>query len=208
MGTLFRYACFISYRHGGQPATQRFYEAFRRELAAQVDLWLPGMDVYLDSERVRGGDFFNRELASALCSSVCMVMLFNPRYFDTSNPYAAREYRAMVALEQQRLSLLPAAGIGRGLIIPIVIRGTLPDAISGQRHAYSMDYVAAEDLRTSRARQALKRVAEDIYNRHEAFRSAVGDPFAVCEDFEFPSESDIWEWLAGLTAPSSKIPWR
>jgi hypothetical protein len=204
---VFRYACFISYRHGHQPGTQRFYEAFRRELAIQVDFYLPGMDVYLDTNRVRGGDFFNRELASALCSSVCMVMLFNPLYFDASNSYAAREYRAMVALEQQRLALLPAAG-SRGLIIPIVIRGSLPDAIKGERHFYSMDYVAAEDLRTQRARKALKLVADDIYQRHKAFRSALGDPFAMCKDFEFPSEGDIMEWLDGVTAPSAKIPWR
>jgi hypothetical protein len=204
---LFRYACFISYRHGAQPATQRFYETFRNELAAQVDYWLPGMDVYLDTERIRGGDFFNRALARALCGSACMVMLFNPRYFDTSNPYAAREYQAMVALETQRLSLLPAAQ-DKGLIIPIIIRGTLPDTVRGNRQAYSMDYVGAEDLRTRRARAALRRVAEDIFERHEAFRSAAGDPFAMCDDFEFPSEDDISDWLAGVTAPAPRMPWR
>jgi hypothetical protein len=113
---VFRYACLISYRHGHQPGTQRFYEAFRRELAIQVDFYLPGMDVYLDTNRVRGGDFFNRELASVLCSSVCMVMLFNPLYFDASNSYAAREYRAMVALEQQRL-IDDQAGIAASLAL-------------------------------------------------------------------------------------------
>ena len=105
------------------------------------------------------------------------------------------------------MSLLPA-GHDKGLIIPIIIRGSLPDTVRGNRQAYSMNYVDAKDLRTRRARMALQQVAEDIFNRHEAFRSAAGDPCAMCDDFEFPSEDDISDWLAGVTAPAPRMPWR
>jgi hypothetical protein len=129
----FNNACFISYRHGLEPGTQDFYEAFRQELAHQVDFYLPGMPVYLDTERLRGGDFYNSDLARALCSSVCMVSLYIPTYFDLQHTYTAREYRAMVDLEQQRLPLIPAVD-WKGLIIPIILRGSPPEEIRGERH--------------------------------------------------------------------------
>jgi hypothetical protein len=204
---MFHYACFISYRHGHEPGVQEFYESFRRELAVQVELYMPGMQVYLDTNRLRGGDFFNKELAFALCSSVCMISLFIPYYFDLDNTYTAREYQAMVSLEQQRLSLIPPAA-RKGLIIPIVIRGMLPDEIKSERQYYVLDLLAPGDLKKPKSREALRKVAEDIYYRHEAFRIATRDPCSVCESFEFPSESDVMDWLVGITAPPQRMPWR
>ena len=55
----FRYACFISYRHGQEPGTQEIYDAFEQELAHQVELYLPKLRVYRDRSRLHGGDFFN-----------------------------------------------------------------------------------------------------------------------------------------------------
>ena len=203
----FEYACFISYRHGHEPGVQRFYESFRSELAVQVEFYLPGMQVYLDTDRLRGGDFFNNDLALALCNSVCMISLFNPYYFDVKNTYTAREYRAMVNLEQRRLSLLPPPD-RKGLIIPIVIRGTLPEEIRNERQYYTLELLAPGDLKKPKSREALRKVAEDIYYRHEAFRVAKEDPSAPCDGFDFPSESDVMDWLTGITAPPLKMPWR
>jgi hypothetical protein len=203
----FEYACFISYRHGYEPGVQRFYESFRSELAVQVELYLPGMRVYLDTNRLRGGDFINNELALALCNSVCMISLFNPHYFDVENTYTAREYCAMVNLEQHRLPLLPPTN-RKGLIIPIIIRGTLPEEIKNERQYYTLDLLAPGDLKKQKSREALRRVAEDIYYRYEAFRVAKEDPSTLCDGFEFPSENEIMDWLNGITAPPLKMPWR
>jgi hypothetical protein len=206
----FRYACFVSYRHGRQPGTQNLYDAFEQELAQQVELYLPHLGVYRDRSRMRGGDFFNQELASALCASVCMVMLFNPSYFDLTHSYCAREYKAMVALERARLALLPERVPAKGLIIPVIIRGRLPDEIIRERQYYSMedDLLAARDFHKQRTRQKLRQIAEDIYTRHEIFRMTSVDPFGLCDDFRFPGETEVREWLTSITSPPLGMPWR
>ncbi len=201
----FEYACFISYRHGLSPGYQKIYESFRRQLAVQVELYLPGMQVYFDTDRLRGGDFFNRALALALCRSVCMISLFNPYYFDPRHPYTAREYQAMVSLERQRLPLLPN-GSWKGLIIPVVLRGTLPEVISNERQYYELDLLAPDDWKKRKFLKELRKIAKDIYVRHEAFRIAGVDPCRPCDGFEFPSEADILEWLTGITAPPLRMP--
>ena len=204
----FKYACFISYRHSHEPGVQKFYESFRRELAVQVGLYLPGMSVYLDTGRLRGGDFFNRELAYALCSSVCMISLYSPYYFDLHHPYAAREYQAMVRLERKRLSSMPQEAQNKGLIIPIIIRGSLPEEVKRERQFYTLDLLTPGDLKKPKSLLALRQVAEDIYMRYEAFRAAGEDPCGICEDFDFPSEIEIKDWLTGITSPHQKMPWR
>jgi len=203
----FEYACFISYRHSSDPRVQKIYESFQRELAVQVGLYLP-MQVYLDTSRLRGGDFFNKELASALCNSICMISLYIPYYFDANNTYTAREYQGMVNLEKQRLPSMPQAAQSKGLIIPIVIRGTLPDEITKERQFYKLDLMAPGDLRKPDSVKALNQIAEDIYYRHEAFRMAGIDPCSHCEDFEFPTDNDVIDWLTDITAPPQRLPWR
>jgi len=203
----FKHACFISYRHGHEPGVQRIYESFRRELAIQVELYLPGMEVVLDTSHLRGGDFFNEDLASALCNSVCMILLFSPYYFDPRNTYAAREYQAMISLERKRLALISPAN-RKGLIIPIIIRGSLPDEITKERQYYTLDLLSPDDIKKVESRKKLKRIAEDIYHRHEAFRTATKDPCGLCNGFKFPSEEDVRSWLAGITSPPQRMPWR
>jgi hypothetical protein len=201
----FENACFISYRHGLEPGTQKFYEAFRKQLARQVDFYLPGMPVYLDTERLNGGDFYNTDLAHALCSSVCMVSLYIPTYFDLQNTYTAREYRAMVDLEQRRLCLIPPED-WTGLIIPIILRGAPPVEISGERQYYSLNLLEPDDWLKRKSLRTLKQVAEDIYKRYNAFQHAAADPCGPCVGFQLPSEDAIRDWLTGVTAPPRKLP--
>jgi len=201
----FKNACFISYRQGLGPGNQRFYEVFREQLANQLDFYLPNLPVYLDTERVHGGDFFNSDLARALCNSVCMVSLFIPTYFDLQHTYCAREYRAMLQLEAQRLPLLPQED-WRGLIIPIVLRGSPPEVVSNGRKYYEPKTLQPNDWRKQESLKILEQVAGDIYRRFQAFQSAGADPCSQCVGFEFPSEDSIRPWLTGITAPAQKLP--
>lgn len=189
---------------------ERLYDAFEKALAVQVGLYLPSLAVYRDRNRLSGGDFFNRELAHALCSSVCMVMLFNPSYFDPAHSYCAREYQAMVALEQARLALLPEDQRRQGLIIPIVIRGRPPEEVTKERQFYSMedDLLGPHDFRRRGIQEKLRRIADDIYRRHESFRRIGVDPCGLCDGFDFPNEADVKDWLDGVTAPPVGVPWR
>ena len=96
-----KYSCFISYRSRSVELARDFQESLDRELRHWTTL-----PIYRDEVRLDGGDFYNRELALALCQSACMVMIYTPTYFDLESTYCAREYRAMEILESTRLELL------------------------------------------------------------------------------------------------------
>ena len=209
----FTNVCFISYRHGGQEHSRKLIESFYQTLAGQLDLYIPGSRVYLDARRLRGGDFFDQELASQLCRSVCMILLFNPFYFDLSNPYCAREYRAMVGLEQQRLGLLPQGAAQRkSLIIPVVIRGeeSLPEELKRHRQYYSFakTLLGPADFRQRRCMEHIFKIAGDIFDRYQMFRSAGIDPCSQCDTFQFPTELEIRDWLTEVVAPPQSMPGR
>jgi hypothetical protein len=101
----FKYSCFISYRHGQGYIKQRFIEELHRALADELEL-LRGQPVYVDKDRLQGGDFYNEALARSVYESATQIIVYQPDYFDLSHPYCAREYRAMRSLESERLPLL------------------------------------------------------------------------------------------------------
>ena len=80
-----KYSCFISYRHTQEDIVQDLVSSLKRELGRWSDL-----DVYVDTSRLEGGDFFNRELAKALCESVCLIVVYTPTYFSKQHSYCAR----------------------------------------------------------------------------------------------------------------------
>ena len=88
----FKYACFLSYRHGRHDLMMPFVKQFIDALASELEL-LTELPVYRDLDRLQGGDFFNRQLGRSLCESVCMVMVYTPIYFSLSvlNASIARE---------------------------------------------------------------------------------------------------------------------
>src|SRR5689334_9889604 len=117
-------ACFISFRHGDQELTRAFVEQLYRGLSNELEAQL-GRDAgaFLDEKRLAGGYLFNETLARELCASSCLVMVYTPSYFDEKHPYCAREYGAMVRLEERRFQHLEPAARQHGLIIPVVFRG-------------------------------------------------------------------------------------
>ena len=205
----FKYACFLSYRVGAEPGVNNLYRAFRQELAEQVDLFMPGLGVYLDQERLQGGAIYNAELAHALCHSVCMVVLFSPQYFDTEHTFCAREYQAMVKLEERR-SQLSAQELSKGLIVPVIIRGTLPTEISEQRHSFSLsdELLAAKDLRLKTVRRVLRGIAEVIYERYMYLKPLEQELCGLCQGFAFPSADDVSPMIDGYTSRPRAMPWR
>lgn len=72
-----QYSCFVSYRHSQDDIVQELVASLKRELSRWLD-----MDVYVDKERLKGGMLFNRELAKALCESVCLIVVYTPTYFS------------------------------------------------------------------------------------------------------------------------------
>src|SRR5262249_35583701 len=137
----FKYSCFISYRHGQRQVAERILSELYESLSGEIELWL-SEEVYLDRQRLKGGDYFEEGLSQALCHSVCMIVLYTPVYFDRHHLYCAREYKAMENLERDRLHSLGTQSLStHGLIIPIICRGKeyLPHEIASTRHYYDFE---------------------------------------------------------------------
>jgi hypothetical protein len=121
MADSFKYACFVSYCHGQYELMTSFIDQLKSALDAYLD---PLLDegVFIDTGRLLPGYKYNETLAQAICQSVCMVVVYSPKY--ERHDYCVREYEAMVKLEGSRRALLGAAGQGRGFIIPVILRGS------------------------------------------------------------------------------------
>ena len=205
----FKNACFISYRHGQYAIKERFIRELGIGLAAELEL-LRNEGVYVDYERLNGGQFIDTNLARAIYESACMVMIYHPTYFDPKHAYCAREYRAMCALEKDRLSLLTdGSDRTHGLIIPVVLRGTdtVPEELSNHRQYedFSKFMLTDDELQKhpSYAPQ-IKRIAEYINSRCRALEEIDVSPDVA--DFALPSEDSVRQWLSGVPLPRAKFP--
>jgi hypothetical protein len=207
-----RNACFISFRHGDQELTQRFISELHKGLLGELETQF-GRDVgvFLDNARLRGGDLFNEAIAEHLCESTCLLIVYTPSYFDLKYSYCAREYKAMVELERQRLGML-GQGIDQthGLIIPVVFRGenTMPPEIRKNRLCYDF----ADFLMVGRALNkhkkfaaTLRDMAEYIAERHRTISALVP---SNCAGFRLPNEVDIRAWLTSVIPGPPPLPGR
>jgi hypothetical protein len=205
-----RHACFISYRHRPTQDYKDTVDDLYRVLHNEVVYYLSNESPYLDTYRLQGGNFFNHALATALCESVCMVVLYIPPYFDERYSYCAREFKAMERLERERLNLLGLQfDKSNGLIIPIICRGwdAFPQEIKNARHCYNFEPYLMEKSRISRHPKGvmeLKQIAKYIYDRYKELKALNPDPCLGCQDFSFPEEAEVLNRLQQVQA--FKIP--
>jgi hypothetical protein len=209
----FKYSCFISYRHGQKELVERFVTDLSQALSNEV-VPLTGMEVFVDWQRLQGGDFFDPNLARALCESVCLIIVFTPTYFSDTHIYCAREYKGMEMLETQRLKLLSVtADKEHGLIIPIVLRseGDLPSEVKDHRQYHDFTKFALWQKNLTRSKQyapKIEAIAQYIHRRHQALSALPDDPCVECETFSLPGEDEIRTWLGGMKAPQAPFPGR
>jgi hypothetical protein len=195
----FNYACFISYCHGQYELAHTFVDQLVKALNNEVDVYLDEK-VYIDRERLKPGYMFNEKLAEAICESVCMIVIYTPRYKE--HTYCLREYTAMEILEHQRLQALgDNAANGEGLIIPIIFRGDQdepPARISQHRHYcdFSSYTRASEEIaRNEIYATKIKEIVKYIKKWRDRLKDVHG-PDANCEAFKLPDESQV-TWVAG-----------
>ena len=169
--------------------------------ALKGELQSRGAAVYLDRTRLKGGDFFNRELARALCESACMILVFLPGYFDSTHSYCAREYRAMVQLEAARIARLKPEDQGRGFIIAIVFRSkeVVPPEIMEQRECYLEfeQFLLCDNAINQSPKYApiVKAIADNVYQKYLLLRGLGEDICKSCNEFYFPKAEEIQDWL-------------
>jgi TIR domain-containing protein len=214
------YCCFISYPHGQQnvlkPLMTEFLEGLRSEVYAQTKKKL-----WIDFECLQGGDRWSDKLASELCKSVCMIVVYTPLYFDPENAFCGREYKAMEMLEEKRLKLLPArSDRNHGLIIPIVLRGEkrLPSVIKSHQYYSFNDIELADPQVKIRQKYSaeIRKIADYIIDRCYEFEGLQDDPCKECDEYVLPSETETKAYLqtilglsvsvTQLNAPASKNP--
>jgi hypothetical protein len=188
-----RNACFISYRHGQHDLMKTFIDDFHKALNAELEPLCGSDMISIDKERLKDGDFYNEALASELCQSACMVVVYVPTYFHNDSRYCAREFAAMPQLESERLKRLPKSTREQGLIVPVVLRGfaELPASIAEQRHCYNFEDYALGDRRLSRHPKCRGQVRQLAAYISERFRSLVRLPETNfrCDEFKLPSEN-------------------
>jgi hypothetical protein len=194
-------ACFISYRH--LPGHEDIFGELFKALINEIALWLT-KPVYLDQERLKGGDFFNQGLATALCESACMITVYVPTYFEDNNPYCAREYKAMEKIESRRFRLLGTGTVKEsGFIIPVVCRDwdNVPDEIRDKRQCYNFERILLRGKKLSRdpgARQEIFKIAQYIKARCDELDGAKTDPCKPWPNFKIPEEAETRDWLRSL----------
>ncbi|MEG2032108.1 MAG: toll/interleukin-1 receptor domain-containing protein [Janthinobacterium sp.] len=125
-----RYGCFLSYAHGQYAFMNKFKNDLIEALACYLEPHLDREEVlFIDSEQLGGGDDIDLRVARAMCQSVCMIVLYTPKY--EAHGYTRREFAAMQLIEQERRGWydLPSH-----MIIPIIMTrhpDGLPPQITG-----------------------------------------------------------------------------
>ena len=69
----FKYSCFISYRHGKGRLLKRIAFELEEALSSELEA-VTELPLYID-KTIESGDLYNPILATALCESVCMVII-------------------------------------------------------------------------------------------------------------------------------------
>jgi hypothetical protein len=192
----FKYACFISYCHGQHDLIKGFMDQLKTALKGELETLLDE-EVSIDEERLKPGYEYNEELARAICESVCMIVVYSPRYLR--HEYCVREYEAMKRIEDRRRAQLGAAAHGRGFIIPIVFRTDAEILARVKDHKHYCDFsrftLATHDMsRNTEYVDEIRKIANVIYEQYLLFQSLGTDPCAGCLDFKLPPAGHIVPW--------------
>jgi hypothetical protein len=165
----FQHPCFISYPHGQHQLMREFITGFKAALDSSLEPFVGRNAVYFDEDRLDPGYHYNEALSAAMCRSACWVIVYAPIYERRS--YCRRELAGMEALEAQRRAHLgPALLPEHGFVVPVVLRGRLPDTI--RRSTVSADFssytTAVTDIsRAKRYVKKIERIAQYISELNE-----------------------------------------
>jgi hypothetical protein len=208
----FEYSCFISYRHPKYKQARSYTEQIVEVLKGELEMRVT-QEVFQDTERLRGGAFYNEGLASALCRSVCMITLYWPTYFSRDHTFCSREYKAMERLEQHRLQLLQDVTERlKGLIIVIALLdfNSIPSEIRDRRQCYDFEpYTLRGDMRQNpEFRAKIREIGNYIAERCQVLESLARehDVCSSCDSFMLPNDAEILPWLIQVRHQGAPYP--
>lgn len=188
-----RYGCFFSYAHG----QHAYMSKFKNDLADALKCYLePHFDtereLFIDTEQLGGGDDLDRRIATALCESVCMIMIYTPKY--EAHPYTRREFAAMQLIESERRAWYP---LPSHLIIPVIMTRhpvSLPPQITepGMYVDFSRYTLATGDLKTNPDYLPdIEKIVERIAAHYHYLKRCI-PPEHDCSSFLLPPIPDEW----------------
>lgn len=209
----FMYSCFISYRHGQQELSKSFMDQFTSALKGELECYSE-LDMYIDDDRETPGAVLEKKLAKALRQSVCMVFIYTPRYFSEEKQYCAREFLAMMKLQNHRFQKLGLQE--ESFIIPVILRGKsdFPKGIFGNEgevlYADFEKFTLVDNKRILEHPDfypQIEKIATHINARFKELQHS--EPCEICETFELPNLIDTTDWIEKtLTHKKNTFPFR
>jgi len=188
-----RYSCFISYCHGEGELMRRFIDDLLAALKCYLD---PFFDekIYIDEQRLEPGYLYNEALATALCQSVCMIVVYVPKY--ERHNYCLREFEAMERIEIRRKQIMNISR-DKGMIFPIILRGAPPEKLRSRRQLIDFSKYTTITPKITRNRkyvEEIDRTAQAIYAIFQDLRSSGQDVCSNCDEFVLPAEQEVQPW--------------
>lgn len=196
-----RYGCFFSYAHGRHELMQRFKATLADALRCYLEPYFDNEDeLFVDVEQLGGGDDLDRKIARAMCESVCMVLIYTPKY--EAHAYTRREYSAMRRLEAERSKwyTLPSR-----LIIPVIMTQH-PDGLPPQiTDSFYVDFsrytMATADLKSNPDfLPDIDRMVKRIVT-HYHYQKKSMPPGYDCNQFVLPDVPPPWRESPDPTFP-------
>jgi hypothetical protein len=210
------YSCFISYTSGWTPEYDRLIDAVESRLKEKLQYHL---DVqpwrYSTSEAI--GAQFQDVIPARLCESICMVVLYVPKY--ELSEICIREFAAMEDIEAARLKALsPPAGTEYPMIVPIILRkrakDQVPDWIKTSRNYLDLtqyitpDQELLEALDVPACKKRFEEIAQNMGEVYSALVNHNPDPCQNCSP-TLPATDDARvqaRWIRQRSTLTSRQP--
>lgn len=197
-----RYGCFFSYAHGRHALMKQFKASLADALRCYLEPYFDHEDeLFIDSEQLGGGDDLDRKIARALCESVCMILIYTPKY--EAHGYTRREHAAMQLLEAERSKWYP---LPSHLIIPVIMTrhpASLPQQIQDSHFYVDFSHytMATTDLKSNPEflpdiDKMVKRIAV-----HYAYQKKHTPSDHDCNHFVLPAVPPAWREFPDLAFP-------
>ncbi|WP_036168843.1 toll/interleukin-1 receptor domain-containing protein [Massilia sp. 9096] len=197
-----RYGCFFSYAHGRHELMQRFKATLADALRCYLEPYFDDEnELFVDTDQLGGGDDLDRKIARAMCESVCMILIYTPKY--EAHAYTRREYAAMRAIEAERSKwyALPSH-----LIIPVIMTHH-PDRLPPQiiESTFYVDFsrftMATADLKSNPDfLPDIDRMVRRIVTHYQLQKKTM-PPDHDCNQFILPDVPPAWRELPNPIFP-------
>lgn len=173
-----------------------FISEFKENLDSSLEVYFDE-GVYVDEDRLNPGFKYNAALAKAICQSLCMVVVYIPKY--ERHEYCRKEFAAMEYLEKKRFCSIDDRKMSEfGMIIPVILRGEkedLPQKIAKNIHYadFSRWTTASDKIEDDKdSIKEVEKIAKYVYKLYKSIETHCDDIFYDCESFRIPDNIPEW----------------